>query len=82
MSDSQDVNLEKAAGWLREADGLLVAAGAGIGVDSSLPDFHGNEGFWRACPPLQREGLSFEDIANTERFTQHPKLAWGFYQHW
>ena len=33
-------------------DALLVAAGAGMGVDSGLPDFRGDEGFWRAYPPF------------------------------
>jgi hypothetical protein len=28
--------LERAAQWMREADGLLIAAGAGMGVDSAL----------------------------------------------
>jgi len=27
--------------------GLVIAAGAGMGVDSGLPDFRGPEGFWR-----------------------------------
>ena len=64
MSDSQDEELEKAVAWLREADGLLITAGAGIGVDSGLPDFRGREGFWRAYPALRRQGLSFEEMAN------------------
>ena len=29
---------------------LVVTAGAGVGVDSGLPDFHGPQGFWRAYP--------------------------------
>ena len=33
------------ARWIHEADGLIVAAGAGMGVDSGLPDFRGSEGF-------------------------------------
>ncbi len=28
-----------AADWIREADGILITAGAGMGVDSGLPDF-------------------------------------------
>lgn len=48
VADSQNEKLEKAAGWLREADGLLITAGAGMGVDSGLPDFRGREGFWPA----------------------------------
>lgn len=81
MTDLQDATLEKAAGWLRDADGLLITAGAGMGVDSGLPDFRGREGFWRAYPALRQQGLSFEDMANPARFAEHPKLAWGFYGH-
>ncbi|MFM0260192.1 Sir2 family transcriptional regulator [Paraburkholderia sediminicola] len=81
MTDSQDEKLGKAAEWLREADGLLITAGAGMGVDSGLPDFRGQEGFWRAYPSLRQHGLSFEDMANPARFAEHPKLAWGFYGH-
>jgi NAD-dependent SIR2 family protein deacetylase len=67
--------------WLREADGLLVTAGAGMGVDSGLPDFRGTEGFWRAYPALQAEGVYFADIANPVAFLHDPARAWGFYGH-
>lgn len=33
--------LKIAAQWLRDADGILITAGAGMGVDSGLPDFCG-----------------------------------------
>ena len=39
-----------------EADVVLVATGAGMGVDSGLPDFRGRDGFWRAYPALGRAG--------------------------
>jgi NAD-dependent SIR2 family protein deacetylase len=81
MTDSQDEKLEKAARWLREADGLLITAGAGMGVDSGLPDFRSRDGFWRAYPALRRHGFSFEDMANPAKFAEYPELAWGFYGH-
>lgn len=43
---------EESAALIAQADGLVVAAGAGMGVDSGLPDFRGREGFWRAYPAL------------------------------
>ncbi|WP_244744983.1 SIR2 family NAD-dependent protein deacylase [Paraburkholderia terricola] len=52
-----------------------------MGVDSGLPDFRGQEGFWRAYPALRHQGLSFEDMADPARFAEHPELAWGFYGH-
>ncbi len=57
----------------------MVCAGAGIGVDSGLPDFRGNQGFWRAYPPFAELGLSFVDMANPQWFASDPEFAWGFY---
>ena len=74
-------NLKRAALALREADALLVTAGAGMGVDSGLPDFRGNEGFWKAYPPMARLGVSFVEMANPFWFERDPSLAWGFYGH-
>jgi NAD-dependent SIR2 family protein deacetylase len=73
--------LKIAAEWLRDADGILITAGAGMGVDSGLPDFRGENGFWRAYPALQAEGIRFQDIANGEAFRNHPIRTWGFYGH-
>lgn len=66
---------------IREADGLLVTAGAGMGVDSGLPDFRGTHGFWRAYPALGRARIAFESIASPAAFEANPRLAWGFYGH-
>lgn len=70
-----------AADWITEANALVIAAGAGMGVDSGLPDFRGNEGFWKAYPALGRGRIPFEDIANPAAFERQPELAWGFYGH-
>lgn len=64
---------------IQAADGLLITAGAGMGIDSGLPDFRGAQGFWRAFKPLQHLGKSFIDMANPDLFFTQPKLAWGFY---
>lgn len=73
--------LDRAASAIAGADALLISAGAGMGVDSGLPDFRGNEGFWRAYPPMSRLGISFFDMANPLWFKRDPELAWGFYGH-
>jgi NAD-dependent SIR2 family protein deacetylase len=73
--------ISRAARLIRNADGLLIAAGAGIGVDSGLPDFRGNEGFWRAYPPLAKARVEFVDIASPAAFRDDPVRAWGFYGH-
>ncbi len=73
--------LAPAAAAIMEADALLITAGAGMGVDSGLPDFRGPSGFWQAYPAFDRLGLKFEDIANPAVFRSEPTLAWGFYAH-
>ncbi|MDF3836946.1 Sir2 family NAD-dependent protein deacetylase [Cupriavidus basilensis] len=80
MDNDQD-KIEEAAHWVKHARALLVTAGAGMGVDSGLPDFRGPEGFWRAYPALGAAGLNFQDIASPHAFAARPALAWGFYGH-
>lgn len=76
-----DASIETAAAHIKNADHLLILAGAGMGVDSGLPDFRGNEGFWNAYPPFRDRGLSFYDLANPVWFETDPAQAWGFYGH-
>lgn len=73
--------LKRAAEVLNDADAVFITAGAGIGVDSGLPDFRGNEGFWKAYPPIAKLGKSFVEMANPEWFYINPRLAWAFYGH-
>ncbi|MGX4641235.1 SIR2 family NAD-dependent protein deacylase [Massilia sp. SYSU DXS3249] len=73
--------LARAARLIDDAGALLVCAGAGMGVDSGLPDFRGRQGFWKAYPVLAQAGLDFHEIANPASFRSDPLLAWGFYGH-
>ena len=79
------MNLEdqfaRAAGAIRSAKALVITAGAGMGVDSGLPDFRGDHGFWNAYPMYRRLGLSFVAAANPEHFERDPAFGWGFYGH-
>jgi len=79
MDKNRDI--KRAAETLKEADALLINAGAGIGVDSGLPDFRGNTGFWKAYPPIAKLGISFSEMANPAWFDRRPHLAWAFYGH-
>jgi len=73
--------LVEAARIIREAEVFVITAGAGMGVDSGLPDFRGDHGFWQAYPPYARLGLSFVECANPEHFQRDPAFGWGFYGH-
>jgi len=74
-------NIQLAKEKIKNADAILITAGAGMGVDSGLPDFRGNEGFWEAYPPIKKLGLSFSQMANPQWFESKPYLAWAFYGH-
>jgi len=72
-------DIQRAATALATAEALLIGAGAGMGVDSGLPDFRGPQGFWRAYPVFQ--GRRFEEISNPVWFRRDPQQAWGFFGH-
>lgn len=79
--DSFNDQVVEAARALAGAQALLIGAGAGMGVDSGLPDFRGREGFWRAYPPFARLGLGLSEVASPRWFRDDPAMAWGFYGH-
>lgn len=80
-TDRHAASLQRAAELIAGADALVIGAGAGIGVDSGLPDFRGSEGFWQAYPALARAQLDFTEVANPDMFARDAGLAWGFYGH-
>lgn len=81
MDPSLSPAILRAAEAIRGAEAILIGAGAGMGVDSGLPDFRGDQGFWKAYPPYQRLGITFVDAANPQHFQSDPAFGWGFYGH-
>eukprot|EP01116_Phalansterium_solitarium_P006429 TRINITY_DN18734_c0_g1_i1.p1 TRINITY_DN18734_c0_g1~~TRINITY_DN18734_c0_g1_i1.p1 ORF type:complete len:545 (-),score=113.24 TRINITY_DN18734_c0_g1_i1:106-1740(-) len=73
--------LDAAAKLLHDSPAVLVVAGAGIGVDSGLPDYRGPDGFWKAYPAVKKLGVSLADISHPDWFENDPTAAWGFYGH-
>lgn len=45
--------LERVAGWLAEADRVVVLTGAGMSTDSGIPDFRGPQGLWTKDPAAE-----------------------------
>lgn len=72
---------QKAAKHIKKADVIIINTGAGMGVDSGLPDFRGKEGFWRAYPLYKKLGINFMEAANPAHFSKDPEFGWGFYGH-
>lgn len=59
---------EQAANIITGSDALVIAAGAGIGVDSGLPDFSSNNGLWKAYPALAAAQIDFTEVASPRTF--------------
>ncbi len=74
-------NVERAARAIVEAKAILITSGAGMGVDSGLPDFRGPEGFWKAYPPIKKRGLTLPEVSTPRWFIEDPEFAWGFFGH-
>ncbi|MCW2311328.1 SIR2 family NAD-dependent protein deacylase [Rhodoferax antarcticus] len=74
-------NFHQVAEIIAGANALVIAAGAGMGIDSGLPDFRGKDGFWNAYPALAKAQIQFPNVANPRAFEDDPGLAWGFYGH-
>ena len=73
--------MQRIADLVANAEALLITAGAGMGVDCGLPDFRSAQGFWRASPPLEKLGMSFEQMAQPHWFAEKPEMAWAWYGH-
>ena len=61
MTTTDSIDIQRAADWVRNADGIVIAAGAGMSVDSGLPDFRGTDGLWTALLPA---GMTERDIGS------------------
>jgi len=81
IAEMDENTIQHAANAIENSGALIITAGAGIGVDSGLPDFRGNEGFWKAYPPIAKLGISFSEMANPSWFKNDPSFAWAFYGH-
>ena len=53
--------IQKAKQLLKESDCIFIIAGAGMGVDSGLPDYRGAEGLWNEYPKARELGLNLFD---------------------
>lgn len=80
MGSLKDI-FKQAADLIESHPALLIGAGAGMGVDSGLPDFRGLRGFWQAYPVFAKQRRSLQSLATPRWFEDDPETAWGFYGH-
>jgi len=79
MTTLIESNLRRASHLLADADAVLIGAGAGMSVDSGLPDYRGTKGFWTAYPAFT--GRTYAEIAGPTLMQDNPEQAWAFFGH-
>lgn len=81
-SNDLDYNLKQAADAISSATALIFSSGAGMSVDSGLPDFRGKNGAYGkdgVHPIYKEKGLDYLDMVQPTWFDKEPHFAWGFY---
>lgn len=72
--------LDRAAEAIADAQVLVITAGAGLGVDSGIPDYRSSGGFWDRYGPLKK--LGFDDpkkLGNWKLLKDRPRLLLGIW---
>ncbi|MFP4496652.1 MAG: SIR2 family NAD-dependent protein deacylase [Vulcanimicrobiota bacterium] len=64
-------DIEKIAGYLKNAEKVTILTGAGISAESGVPTFRGKEGLWKKYRP--------QDLATPQAFEIQPEVAWQWY---
>lgn len=72
-------NIARAAQWVARADALIIAAGAGMSVDSGLPDFRGSNGIWTTLLPAGMHERDLGAFTQGRCFAENPREAWRFF---
>ncbi|MFM0279488.1 RNA polymerase subunit sigma [Paraburkholderia sediminicola] len=74
-----DSNIARAAQWIAGADAMIIAAGAGMSVDSGLPDFRGSNGIWTTLLPVGMHERDVNAFTQGRCFADNPREAWRFF---
>jgi len=62
-----DFDLDEVAGWLRDAQQIVVLTGAGISTESGIQDFRGPQGLWTLNPEAEK-------MAQLEYYMSDPEV--------
>ena len=86
--DRAEAELDKIAGWLRDASYVTALTGAGISTESGIPDFRGPQGVWTKNPAAEKTAtlqyymsdpavrrLAWQNRVNSEMWTATPNAA-------
>ncbi len=70
-------SLNQAKELLRQTKALMIHAGAGMSVDSGIPDYRSKTGIIYTHPVLKKLNLSYTRVSDPDFLFQNPRLFWG-----
>lgn len=69
--------IKETAGLIQKADAMVIFAGAGMGVDSGLEQYRGEDGLWTKALEVNGQPINYYDLMTPLAFKKEPGLAWG-----
>lgn len=62
---------------IKGADAVAIFAGAGMGVDSGLEQYRGNDGLWLKSVRIEGHDVPYYDLMSHQAFIENPAKAWA-----
>ena len=70
--------IKRVATYIKQFDSIVLMSGAGMSVDSGLPDFASDRGIIQKLISRERN-LEYRDIINPAYFKKNPEKFWYIY---
>ncbi len=67
-----DALVQRVAGWLVDAQSVVVSTGAGMSAESGVETFRDRDGLWSKFDP--------SELATVEAFERDPRKVWAWYR--
>ncbi|MFN6040176.1 MAG: SIR2 family NAD-dependent protein deacylase [Bacteroidota bacterium] len=77
MNTNTDTKFEQVAELIQKAEAIAIFAGAGMGVDSGLEQYRGDDGLWTKSIIINGKAVKYRDLMTHQAFEEVPKKAWG-----
>jgi len=71
-----DALIRRCAKHIRQAQALVILSGAGMSVDSGLPDFSGDQGLIKRLEKVEGD---YRNIISPKYFEEKPEKFWYIY---
>lgn len=63
--------------WLKSSKAIVITTGAGMGVDSGLADYRGNDGRWGKVKDQTK--LNAMEVSNPKYLAENPRYVWTMF---